>query len=94
MRPLGIPTMIDRAVQAMYQLGLDPAVEAKSDLNSFGFRKNRSTHDAVTAIRNHLDKKTHPKWILEIDIKKCFDRISHDFLMKHTPICHKWILEK
>ena len=43
--------MIDRAVQAIYQLGLDPVVEAQSDPNEFGFRKNRSTHDAITAIR-------------------------------------------
>lgn len=93
-RPLGIPTMLDRAVQAMYQLGLDPVVETKSDPNSFGFRKNRSTHDAVAAIRSILDKKTHPRWILEIDIRKCFDKIDHQFLMDHTPICHKDILRK
>lgn len=94
MRPLGIPTMIDRALQALYVLGLDPAVETVSDLNSFGFRKNRSTHDAITAIRSLLDKNNHPEWILEIDIKKCFDRIDHNFLLKHTPICHKDLLKK
>jgi len=59
-RPLGIPTMIDRAVQAVYHLGIDPVVEAKSDKNSFGFRKSRSTHDAVTAIRMIMDKANHP----------------------------------
>ena len=59
-RPLGIPTMIDRAVQALYHLGVDPAVETKSDSNSFGFRKFRSTHDAITAIRSLLDKRHHP----------------------------------
>lgn len=94
LRPLGIPTMIDRAVQAIYQLGLDPVVEAQSDPNSFGFRKNRSTHDAITAIRSLLDKNTHPRWILEADIAKCFDRISHDYLLKHTPICHKCVLRQ
>ena len=51
-RPLGIPTMIDRAMQALYHLGVDPAVEAVSDPNSYGFRKCRSTHDAITAIRS------------------------------------------
>lgn len=61
MRPLGIPTMIDRALQALYVLGLDPAVETVSDRNSFGFRKNRSTHDAITAIRSLLDKNNHPE---------------------------------
>lgn len=94
MRPLGIPTMFDRAVQALYHLGVEPVVETRSDPNSFGFRKNRSTQDAITAIRSLLDKKTHPHWILEADIRKCFDRINHDFLMKHTPICHKMILKQ
>lgn len=94
MRPLGIPTMIDRAVQAIYHLGIDPVVEVQSDSNSFGFRKNRSTHDAITAIRSLLDKSTHPRWILEADISKCFDKISHSYLMKHTPICHKGVLEQ
>jgi len=61
MRPLGIPTIFDRAVQALYHLGVDPVVEAQSDPNSYGFRKKRSTHDAITAIRSLLDKKTHSK---------------------------------
>jgi len=94
MRPLGIPTMMDRAVQALYCLGVDPVVETQSDLNSYGFRKSRSTHDAIVAIRSLLDKKTHPRWILEADISRCFDKINHDFLMKHTPICHKVVLEQ
>lgn len=94
MRPLSIPTLTDRTVQAIYYFAIDPVVETKSDLNSFGFRKGRSTHDAITAIRNHLDKNSHPHWILEADISKCFDKISHDFLLKHTPICHKNILRE
>lgn len=94
LRPLGIPTMIDRAVQAIYHLGIDPAVEVNSDPNSFGFRKFRSTQDAITAIRSLLDKKNHPQWILEADISKCFDKISHEFLLKHTPICHKVVLKQ
>lgn len=94
LRPIGIPTLIDRAVQALYHLGVDPVVETKSDPNSYGFRKYRSRQDAITAIRSILDKKNHPRWILEADISKCFDRISDDFLMKHTPICHKVILEQ
>jgi RNA-directed DNA polymerase len=53
--------MIDRAVQAIYHFGVDPAVEAKSDTNSFGFRKFRSTHDAITALRSLTDKKNHPQ---------------------------------
>jgi RNA-directed DNA polymerase len=93
-RPLGIPTLIDRTVQAVYHLAIDPVVETKSDKNSFGFRKHRSTHDAITALRNLLDKKAHPHWILDVDIAKCFDKINHKFLMDHTPICDKNVLEQ
>ena len=53
--------MIDRAIQAVYHLGVDPAVEATSDPNSFGFRKHRSSHDAITALRSLLDKNSHPR---------------------------------
>nr|AYE93236.1 hypothetical protein C0995_000069 [Termitomyces sp.]AYE93256.1 hypothetical protein C0995_000063 [Termitomyces sp.] len=94
LRPLGIPTLMDRAVQAVYHLGVDPAVEARSDPNSFGFRKGRSQHDAIAYIRSRLDKTVSPEWILETDIAKCFDRINHDFLMKETPICHKHVLKE
>ena len=93
-RKLGIPTMIDRAVQAVYHMGVDPVVEVNSDKNSFGFRKSRSTHDAIAYARSHLDKKTAPNWVLEADISKCFDKISHEFLMEHTPIADKCILEQ
>jgi len=86
--------MIDRAIQALYHFSIDPVVETKSDPNSFGFRKNRSTHDAIIAIRSHLDKKTAPQWILEIDISKCFDKINHGYLMKETPIAHKNVLKE
>lgn len=72
--------MIDRAMQALYHLGVDPAVEIESDPNSYGFRKYRSTHVAITAIRSLLDKDYSPRWILEADITKCFDRarVSHE----------------
>jgi RNA-directed DNA polymerase len=93
-RPLGIPTIEDRAVQALYHLAVDPIVECTSDPNSFGFRKFRSTQQAVNEVREYLNKPYSPEWILEADISKCFDRISHDFLMKHTPICHKTVLSQ
>lgn len=93
-RKLGIPTMMDRAVQAVYHMAVDPVVESSSDKNSFGFRKNRSTHDAVSYARTRLDKKTSPNWILEADISKCFDKINHEFLMKYTPIVDKCILRQ
>jgi RNA-directed DNA polymerase len=57
------------------------------DKNSFGFRKNRSQHDAIAYIRTILDKARSPEYILEADISKCFDKISHQFLMENTPIC-------
>lgn len=94
LRPLGIPTMIDRAVQAVYLLALDPVIETTSDKNSFGFRKNRSQHDAIAYIRTILDKAVSPEYILEADISKCFDKISHKFLMENTPICHKHVLNQ
>jgi len=94
MRPLGIPTMIDRAVQAVYHMAVDPVVECSSDPNSYGFRKYRSTHDAMTTIRSLMDKATSPQWVFETDIAKCFDKIDHQFLMKQTPICDKIVLEQ
>lgn len=93
-RPLGIPTLIDRAAQAAYLLAVDPIVEEESDLNSYGFRNSRSAHDAVTRVRTLLDKRTSPEWVLDADISKCFDRIDHTFLMENTPICDKTMLEQ
>ena len=93
-RPLGIPTLDDRMVQAVYHLAVDPVVEQMSDINSFGFRKFRSTQDAVNYLRNYMDKKYSPRWILEADISKCFDRIDHEFLMNNTPICDKHVLKE
>lgn len=77
MRKLGIPTLTDRMVQAVYLLAVDPVVEIKSDMNSFGFRKFRSTLDAICVLRNYMDKSYAPRWILEADISKCFDKIDH-----------------
>lgn len=93
-RPLGIPTMIDRAVQAVYHLAVDPIVECQSDANSYGFRPYRSAQDAVTRIRTLLDKRSSPEWVLDADIAKCFDTISHDFLLEHTPMCDKDVLRQ
>jgi len=93
-RPLGIPTIRDRAIQALYHLAVDPIVEEQSDEHSYGFRKFRSPHDAIIRTRTLLDKPTSPEWILEADIEKCFDRISHQFLMEHTPMCDKHVLRE
>jgi RNA-directed DNA polymerase len=92
-RPLGIPTMKDRAMQALYLLALEPIAETGGDKNSFGFRQSRSTADAIGQCFTILAKKNHAKWILEADIKGCFDNISHDWLLENTPTDKK-ILEK
>ena len=95
MRPLGIPTMKDRAQQALHLLALDPVVETMADNNSYGFRQQRSCADAMEQCFNTLSKSQHPQWLLEGDIKSCFDRISHDWLLIHVPmdrvILQKWL---
>ena len=94
-RPLGIPTMKDRAMQALYLLALDPVSETTADQNSYGFRKNRSTADAIEQCFNALSRKTSAQWILEADIKGCFDNISHKWILQNVPlnktILHKWL---
>ncbi len=78
-RPLGIPTMYDRAVQALVKMALEPQWEAVFEPNSYGFRPGRSCHDAIGAIFNAIRYK--PKWVLDADIAKCFDRIDHNSLL-------------
>jgi RNA-directed DNA polymerase len=94
MRPLGIPTMKDRAQQALHLLALDPVVETTADNNSYGFRQQRSCADAMEQCFKILSRP-NPQWILEGDIKSCFDRISHDWLLAHVPmdraILQKWL---
>lgn len=82
-RPLGIPTMKDRAMQAPYALALTPIAESLADANSYGFREKRSVADAIAQCFNCLAKKVSPQWILEADIKACFDEIDHDWLIQH-----------
>lgn len=79
-RPLGIPVMYDRALQALIKLALEPEWEARFEPNSYGFRPGRSCHDAVEAIWESIKMK--PKWILDADIAKCFDRIDHAALLR------------
>jgi RNA-directed DNA polymerase len=78
-RPLGIPTLHDRAAQALVVLALEPEWEAKFEPNSYGFRPGRSCHDAIAAIYGSV--KHRPKFILDADIAKCFDRICHRALL-------------
>ncbi len=79
-RPLGIPTMRDRALQALVKLALEPEWEARFEPNSYGFRAGRSCHDAIEAIFNSIRYK--PKFVLDADISKCFDRINHETLLR------------
>lgn len=85
-RPLGIPTMRDRAMQALYLLALEPIAEIKADRDSYGFRPKRSTADAIEQCFCVLRAGNRAQWILEGDIKACFDRIRHEWLMKNIPI--------
>jgi RNA-directed DNA polymerase len=85
-RPLGIPTMYDRAIQALYAMALDPIAETTADNVSFGFRRKRSAHDAAQHIFNYSAKNKGSQWILEGDIKGCFDNINHQWLMENIPI--------
>ena len=85
-RPLGIPTMHDRAIQTLYALALEPVAEVKGDHVSFGFRKGRNAKDACEQIFNVLSRKVSPTWVLEGDIKGCFDNINHDWLLENIPM--------
>lgn len=85
-RPLSIPTMHDRAMQTLYSLALNPVAETTADRASFGFRKNRSTHDACAQAFNCLSKKNSARWVLEGDIKGCFDNINHEWLLDNIPM--------
>jgi RNA-directed DNA polymerase len=94
-RPLGIPTLIDRAQQALHLLGLDPILETTADPNSYGFRRERSCADALGQVFQVLGKRRSSGWVLEGDICSCFDRISHRWLEAHTPmdqaILRRWL---
>ncbi|WP_369333956.1 reverse transcriptase/maturase family protein [Brasilonema bromeliae] len=79
-RPLGIPTVHDRCLQALVKLALEPEWEARFEPNSYGFRPGRSCHDAIEAIYLSISRK--PKYVLDADIAKCFDRIDHKGLLK------------
>jgi len=76
---LRIPTMRERAMQALARMALEPQWEAKFEPNSYGFRPGRSAHDAIEAIFNHIRLK--PKYVLDTDIEKCFDKIDRNALL-------------
>ena len=84
-RPLSIPCMTDRAMQALYKLALAPVAETTADPNSYGFREGRSCADAIAAAFNALSKPNSATWVLEGDITGCFDNISHAWMEQHVP---------
>src|SRR5271169_6749058 len=88
-RPLGIPTMKDRAMQALYLVALEPIAETAADRNSYGFRPERATHDAIEKCFNVLSRKTSARWILDGDIRGCFDNINHEWLIGNIPMDRK-----
>ena len=88
-RPLGIPCMRDRAMQALWKMALEPIAETLADPNSYGFRPLRSTWDAIEACFHRLSRKNSPVWVLEGDIHGCFDNISHDWLLNNIPMENK-----
>lgn len=95
LRPLGIPTMQDRAMQALHLLGLIPIAETLGDKSSYGFRPKRSVADAVEKCFSALARRDAAEWVLEADIKGCFDYISHDWLLNNVPmdkrLLKKWL---
>ena len=95
LRPLSIPTMRDRAMQALHALALKPTAETVADRNSYGFREGRSCADAIGQCFCALAKSYAPVWVLEGDIKSCFDRISHKWLLANIPmdarILRQWL---
>lgn len=93
LRPLGIPTMKDRAMQALYLLGLLPVSETTADGCSYGFRPERSVADAIERCFIALGRRDAAEWVLEADIKGCFDHISHEWLLGNVPM-DRHVLEK
>ena len=94
-RPLSIPVMKDRAMQALYLMCLEPVAEMLLDKNAYGFRPKRSTADAIEQCFKALALKNCAQWVLEGDIKSCFDTINHTWLLDNIPmdkvILNKWL---
>ncbi len=96
-RPLGIPSLIDRCLQAIVKNALEPCWEAQFERSSYGFRPGRSTHDAIEKIFRGIRPNGKKKWVIDADIKGCFDNIDHQHLMKALgnfparKLIHQWL---
>jgi RNA-directed DNA polymerase len=99
LRPLGIPTLKDRAMQCLVKLALEPEWEAAFEPHSFGFRPGRSVHDAAAAVKHGLGaqgaggpgREARCRWVLDADIKSFFDEIDHDAILARVPVFRKAI---
>lgn len=89
--PLGISTIKDRCLQALFKLALEPEWEAKFEPNSYGFRPGRNCHDAISAVRSSVIKKS--KFLIEADISKCFDKINYNALLDKIGMKGKYRLQ-
>lgn len=86
-RPLGIPTLFDRAVKTLFTMALLPISEATADKRSYAYRPYRSMHDAAAYLKLVLGSMTcNKRYVMVCDIEKCFDKISHKWILKHIPI--------
>lgn len=94
-RPLSIPSLQCRAMQALHLLALEPVAETKADKNAYGFRSKRSVADAIAQCFNTLARKISPQWILEGDIRSCFDSLCGSWLQENIPmdkiLLTKWL---
>lgn len=86
LRPLGIPTVKDRVMQALVKAALEPEWEARFEANSYGFRPGRCTMDAVEAIHTTVNKEGSSQWVLDADISGCFDNIEQEPLLSRLPV--------
>lgn len=86
LRPLGIPTLYDRSMQALWVQALSPIAELTADENSYGCREGLSTHHGIEKLRQILSQKWAPRWVLEADIKELFENISHEWILENIPM--------
>lgn len=90
-RPLGIPTLKDRAMQTLYKFALEPIAEYIADEHSYAFRKGRGCKDAINHVDSMLRTRSDYRYVLKLDIKSCFDTISHEWLLDNIPFDKKML---
>lgn len=92
-RPLGIPTMKDRAMQTLYGFSLEPISVMSADSASFAYLPNRSARKAIIRMHNILWNNMNYGFIMKTDVKSCFDSINHEWILKHIPMDKKILLK-